>query len=484
MGPIAEESTAIKLDSYKCLQSELEAVFSSATYGSWLCDGEGTIIRLNRAAEILNGVDAEDIVGKKAWTLVEMGWTDRSATGEVLKTKKRVSFIQHMKNTKRDLLVTATPVFDQDGNLFRVVVNEKDITGLNALRSQLEQSRQVTEKVKDELSERNLLELREQEIIAESQAMKQVLRVALKLARMAASDILILGESGTGKGLIAKFIHKNSPRANKPFVQINCAALPETLLEAELFGYKKGAFTGAADRGKIGLIELAQNGTLFLDEIGDIPLSIQAKLLNYLEDHLVRRLGALQSKSINCAIIAATNRDLDDLIKQGRFRQDLFFRLNTFTIKIPPLRERKDDIFKLSNFFLKKFNSQYGMKRRFSNRLISLIQCYPFPGNVRELSSIIKQAVVMSDNEVLDEFIFSSIGNSSLRPCDSYSSDENLSCKIENLEKKILEQAISQYKTTREMAAHLGINQSTVVRKMKKYKLRRNVDAITHQKIM
>ncbi len=472
MGATDIEHTAIKLDSYKNLSQELEAVFSSTTYGSWLCNGDGTIIKLNEAAEILNGIKAKDIVGKKAWYLVEKGWTDRSATGEVLKTKQRVSFIQHMKNTKKDLMVTATPVFDQAGNLFRVVVNEKDITALSALRRQLERSQSVTARTRDELLECNLLELKDQEIIAESEAMKQVLRISFKLARHSTSGILILGESGVGKGLIAKFIHKNSSNQNMPFVQINCAALPETLLEAELFGYKKGAFTGADDRGKIGLIELAQNGTLFLDEIGDIPLSIQIKLLNYLDDHLVRPLGGVRSKKINCVVIAATNRDLDDLIKQGRFREDLFYRLNSFTVTIPPIRQRKEDIFELVNFFLQKFNETYKLKRRFSSRLIRALQSYQFPGNVRELGSIVKQAVVMSDDEIIDEFILTSIGKIDDRKLNkSYDEKKNLSAQVKNLEKEILEKAVLKYKTTREMAHYLGVNQSTVVRKMKKYGL-------------
>lgn len=466
-----DELSTSKLESYKCLDRELEAVFSSASYGNWLCDGEGTVLKLNEAAEELNGIKAKDIVGKKAWYLVEKGIVDRSVTGEVLKVKHRASFIQHIKKTKKDLIVTATPVFDDKGEIFRVVVNEKDITGLNTLRKELEHSQLVTEKFKNKLSELSMLELKNQQIVVESESTKQVIRIALKLAHMGASDILIQGESGVGKGLLAKFIHKNSSRREEPFMQINCSSLPESLLEAELFGYEKGAFTGARDQGKIGLIELAQNGTLFLDEMGDIPLSIQAKLLSYLDNHTVRPLGGVQEKIINCAIIVATNRDLTTMIKQRQFREDLFYRINSFTVTIPPLRERTGDIFELANFFLQKYNKAYKLKRRLSSRIIKTLQSYPFPGNVRELSSIIKQAVVMSDNDNLDEFILTDLcgGNGKF---DELNNDKcDLTAQVRRFEKEMLQRIALRSKSTREMAKYLGINQSTVVRKLKKYGL-------------
>ncbi len=460
-----------KISSAKCLSRELEAVFSSTSDGSWLCDGNGTVLKINNVAEKLNGIKARDIIGKKTGYLVEKGIIDRSAAKEVLKTKGRVSFIQHVKNIKKDLFVTATPVFDHEGNIFRVVINEKDVTELNALRKELERSRLVTEKFRDELSELRMLEVSNRAIVAESENMKQVLRIALKLAHTGVSDILILGESGVGKGLLARFIHKNSSRKNNSFTHINCVALPESLLEAELFGYEKGAFTGARNQGKIGLIELAQDGTLFLDEIGDIPLSIQAKILTYLDDHMVRPLGSVRTKSINCAIIAATNRNLTTLIKQGRFREDLFYRLNTFTIKIPPLRERPDDIFTLANFFLQKYNEMYTLKRRFSSRLMKTLQSYPFPGNVRELSAIMKQAVVMSDHDLLDGTVLTVIERCRDKSNKTCNEKCNLPTQVRKFEKTLLENAMSRCKSTRGIAKYLSINQSTVVRKLKKYGL-------------
>ena len=357
-----------------------------------------------------------------------------------------------------------------------MVVNERDMTQLNAIQKQLEQSRMVTEKYKDKLAELSLLELKDQEIVAEDKKMRQVLHLALKLAHLSASDILILGESGTGKGLLAKFIHKNSNRSKKPFIQINCAALPENLLEAELFGYEKGAFTGARQEGKAGLFELAHEGTLFLDEIGDLPHSLQAKLLKYLDDHEAMRLGGLKSKKIDCTIIAATNRDLEGLVQQKRFRRDLFFRLNTFTIRIPPLRERTDDIFELVSFYMQKYGKAYRLNRRISSDALKVLQAYPFPGNVRELKNILKKAVVMSENESVDEMINQSLSADAghcITPSIHEHQGTGMTDQIVNVEKEILQNAMTRCKSTREMARYLKISQPTVVRKLKKHRLYR-----------
>ena len=299
------------------------------------------------------------------------------------------------------------------------------------------------------------------------------MRVALKLAQMEVSNILIQGESGTGKGLLAKFIHRNSPRHNKPFIQINCATIPENLLEAELFGYEKGAFTGAHQRGKAGLFELAHGGTFFLDEIGDIPYVVQAKLLKCLEDHEIMHLGGLKPIHINCMIIVADNQDLATLVKQKKFREDLYYRLNAFSIKIPSLRERPDDTFDLANHFLHKYNETYKSNKQLSYSAIEMLQAYPFPGNVRELKNLIKKAVVLSEDLYLDEFINKSLGyeiseeiqtaaNRTLTP-------SKLTVKLKETESKMLKAAFMQCKSTREIARYLGISQPSVVRKLKKY---------------
>ncbi len=468
------EDSAQQLESYRRLNVQLEAIFKSSSDGIWLCDGNGKIININGASEKINAIRAKDVVGKNVREIVAEGLIDRSATLEVLETGRQVSLLQYLKKTNKYLLVTGTPVFDEQGRISLVVVNERDMTQLNTMKEQLAQTRMETQRFKDELVELSLRELKEQEIIAESEEMNQILRIAVKLAKMEASNILILGETGTGKGLLAKFIHQTSDRKKKPFIQINCAALPESLLEAELFGYEKGAFTGARESGKIGLFELAHEGTLFLDEIGDLPHSVQAKLLKYLDDHEIMRLGGIQPKQVDCTIIAATNRNLEARSRQRKFRQDLFFRLNTFVMKIPPLRARPDDIFELVNHFMDKYNQQYGLKRRISSEAMDHIKAYSFAGNVRELKNVIKMAVMMSETDLLDEYILRNLKmplREHIQNGQTPSGQMSLIEETRAYEKRILQNAMTSYKTTRELARFLGINQSTVVRKMKKHDL-------------
>ena len=392
-------------------------------------------------------------------------------TDEVIQTKRVVSQLQHVKNTKKTVLCTGIPVFDRNGQVSMVVINERDITQLEALKIQLEETRKEKDRYKSELTELSMLELQRQKVVSESDQMREILKTALKLAHLEVTDILFLGESGTGKGLLAKFVHNNSKRKKKPFIQINCAALPENLLEAELFGYEKGAFSGAREEGKPGLFELAHEGSLFLDEIGELPFSVQAKLLKYLDE----RLGGIKPKSIDCIIIAATNQDIEQLVNQKKFRKDLFYRLNILTIKIPPLRERPEDIFELANSFLRHYNRKYKQKKKLNPLALSLLQSYSFPGNVRELKNIIKKAVVMSEGDVIDTVILSSIGKEVLEDrWEVRGSDKkinNLVDMLSALEKEMLKNAMRHCKSTREMARFLNISQPTVVRKLKKHSL-------------
>ncbi len=468
------ENSAQKLESYQQLTNQFETVFSSSSDGLVILDGRGYFIRMNKASLKLNGWKEKDIVGKNVSEMVDKGMVDRSVTMEILKTKRRVSLLIYVQATKKNLLVTGTPVFDENGDISMVVLNERDLTQLNAMQQRLDQTRLVAKKYKDELVELSMIELKQQDIIAKSEEMRQVLRIALKLAALKASNILVLGESGAGKGILAKFIHQNSKRKREPFIQINCATLPENLLESELFGYEKGAFTGAREEGKAGLFELAQGGTLFLDEIGDLPLTIQAKLLKYLDDNIIMHLGGTKTIYIDCTIIAATNRDLKKLVENSKFREDLFFRLNTFTLKIPPLRKRFDDIFEMASHFLMRFNKEHGLKRQISFKGMDVLQSYSFPGNVRELMSVIKRAVVMSEEQIIDKMIerilkesCPSLGKTGTSP----RAHKNLTDALMDFEKEILKNATSQCQTTYELAGFLGISQTTAFRKLKKHGL-------------
>jgi len=464
-------------DGYIRISKQLDAIFKGTSDGLWVQDSQGKIININTVSEMINGIRARDVIGKGIHELVEEGIFEGVVTPEILRTKRQFSTLSYVKKTGKRVLVTGTPILDEGGNVTLIVCNERDLTHWNAVKEDLERSRKVAERYKDEFEELSRLESGQHEIVAESRQMKQILRVSIKLARMGASNILIQGESGTGKGLIAEFIHDNGRRKPKPFIQINCAALPESLLEAELFGYEKGAFTGAREQGKIGLFELAHEGTLFLDEIGDLPLGVQAKLLKYLDDHEILPLGGIRRKKVDCTVIAATNQDLAKLTEQKRFRQDLFFRLNTFKIQIPPLRRRTGDLLKMIDYFLNKYNEEYQVQRRITAKAIHRLQAYPYPGNVRELQNIIREAVVLSDTAVLDDFLADTIGAGEKGARRKIAEMMNLAYpirlqdKIQHLEKEILSDASTRFRSTRKIAQNLGTSQSSIMRKMRKYGL-------------
>ena len=468
------EDSARKLESYVKLNKELEAIFQASADGIVVYDGDGRVRSINEVAAFYDGVEAEEVIGMHYSEMIKAGILDRSVAPEVMKAKKKVSALVKVRRTNKTLLVTGAPAVDDTGNISLIVVSFHDMTQLNNIFEQLEQSRMVADKYEEELAELSIRELDKHKMVMESESMRQVAQMAIKLAKMEASDILISGESGTGKGLLAKFMHKSSKRAKKPLIQINCAAVPENLLEAELFGYEKGAFTGANDRGKAGLFELAHEGTLFLDEIGDMPLSIQAKLLKYLDDHEVMRLGSVKPKTIDCTIIAATNRNLGDMVKEKKFREDLLYRLNTFPVEIPPLRKRPEDVFELTRYYLKKYNAQYGVKRKITADGMEKMQSYPFRGNVRELKNIIKKAVVLSERQKIDPVVIKSLQMTEEKVekiVPNKKRKRKLTDEILSLEKQMIEDAMRHCRNLREIAHELGISEPTAFRKMKKHGL-------------
>lgn len=469
------EASARKSDAYKELNRQLKAIIAASSDGIWVCDAKGFVVTINSASETLNGIKAKDVIGKHVSELLDNKSFDQLVTTKVIASGKQETIVQHIKKTNRVLLCTGTPARDENGNIALIVVNERDMTELENLRKKFAQNRKLTEKFKEELSGRTLRELEDNTIIADSIPMKQILQKSLKLAHIGASNILILGASGTGKGLLAKFIHKNSNRREDPFVEINCAAIPENLLEAELFGFEKGAFTGAAELGKVGLIELAQGGTLFLDEIGDMPINLQTKLLKYLDDKQFRRLGGTKSINVECATISATNRDLRDRVQNNLFREDLYYRLSSFTLEIPSLCDRRDDIPRLVRFYLEKYNKKYNRSTHISSKVVVHLQNYSFPGNVRELKSLIENGVVLSEDASLDRYFANIEKNSNPllpvldRPASSKPID--LSETLDEVEKQLLIKAKQHCETTRQMSLYLNICQSTVVRKLQKHGL-------------
>jgi transcriptional regulator with PAS, ATPase and Fis domain len=299
------------------------------------------------------------------------------------------------------------------------------------------------------------------------------------VARVASFDVsvLITGESGVGKEVIANAIHQQSQRSKGPLIKVNSGAIPETLLESELFGYDYGAFTGARKQGKPGMFELANEGTLFLDEVGDIPYSLQGKLLRALQDREIMRIGGVKPTPVDARIVAATNKNLEEMVKKGTFRDDLYYRLNVVAIDIPPLRERKEDIPMFVLHFLEKMNKKHQYNKHISPEVIDVLMLYSWPGNVRELENVVERMIIMTEgDEITMKHLPIQIKSQIATEAISVITDSSFRTTIEQTEKQLLKQALQNHKSTREIAKVMKINQSTVVRKLKKYNLSSSPD--------
>ncbi|MCD6581424.1 MAG: sigma 54-interacting transcriptional regulator [Desulfuromusa sp.] len=463
---------ARRLPSFQTLSRELDTIIDSSSDGLFVCDAEANVIRMNPASEKIHNLSAAEIVGRNMRELIDAGFIDRSAALEASINKKRVSLLQDKEG--HELISIATPVFDEQGELIRIVVSERDITEIDKLQHELEKQQAFKDGFRDQMLAMQQAELESQQIIARSSAMVRALQQSIKVAK-ADSSVLILGETGAGKGLIADLIHKNSPRAEQPLIKINCGAIPESLIEAELFGYEKGAFTGALTSGKPGHFELADKGTLFLDEVAELPLPSQVKLLRFLEDGRITRLGDTKSRTVNVRVLAATHQNLEKMIKQGKFRLDLYYRLNVIPIQVPAVRERHDCIIPLIRHYIEKFNKQTGTHKRLTRAALDALTDYPYPGNVRELMNICERLVVMAETELIDlsdlPLQITSHTPEKQFYINQLTPGTSLQQTLDQVEKKLLEKALQQFHNQTEIAAALDVNQSTIARKLKKYGL-------------
>lgn len=460
------------------LTKQIDAIIDSSFDAIWIADREGRVIRINKTAEQINDIKPEQVLNRKMEDLAEEGFFEPCATVEVLRTHATVKIVQQLKNG-RQVLVTGTPVFDKNGQIDIVVVNGRDITELNSLKSELEESRALSDGYRLELS--NLYKIKDSfsDMVIRSESMRRIFNTALKVAQVA-STVLIQGESGVGKGLFANLIHRASRCKNGPFIRVDCGAIPESLIESELFGYEEGAFTGARRGGKPGHFEMAKGGTLFLDDVGELPLNIQVKLLRFLEKNEVIPIGGTMPKRVDARIIAATMRNLEGMVKKGSFRRDLFFRLNVVPLKIPSLWQRADEIPHLIHFFLKKFNQECSTNKVISPQAVDCITRFPFPGNIRELANLIEQLVVLSpDNRITEEDLPSHIRATASRKIPFIEQNEwDLRKVVERSEKAMILRALKAFGSQRKAAGPLGVHHSTLVRKVKRYGIKNG--AILH----
>jgi PAS domain S-box-containing protein len=452
---------------------ERDAIIDSSSDGLFVCDDQATVIRVNPASERIHKVKADAIVGKNMKDLIRQGFIDRSAALEAIQKKTTVSLLQIKDNRK--LISTGTPVFDDSGELIRVVVSERDITEIDTLQRRLEEEQAIKDQLQNQLAEMQHNLLQTQKIIAHSPNVVNTLQQAIKVSK-ADSSVLITGESGVGKGLVANLIHKNSPRAEKPLIRINCGAIPESLIESELFGYEKGAFTGAQAGGKPGHLELADGGTLFLDEIAELPLPAQVKLLRFLEDGRITRLGGTRARHVDARILAATHRDLKQMVAEGTFRHDLYYRLNVIPLFVPPVRDRKECLQPLLRHYVDYFARKIEKPKRLSHAAIDALLAYPFPGNVRELMNICERAVVMSEMEVialedLPRDVVNHTTETDGGPSIQWPRQMTLDQILQSVERAHLLDAMREHRNQSQIAGALGVSQPTVARRMKKYGL-------------
>jgi PAS domain S-box-containing protein len=457
----------------KEINEELNGIINASYDGLLVVNKEGFVFRASPSYERLTGLKNTELLGRNVKELEQEGTLSQSVTLQVFQRKECVSIQQRFK-TGKEIFITGTPIFDEEGQISKVVINSRDLTDLERIKGELNKSLKAIERTKNELNAMRLIRIDIPNIIFQSPQMMKIIDYSYRAAKVDAT-VLITGESGVGKGEIAKYIHNASKRKSGAFISINCGAIPENLLESELFGYEKGAFTGASQK-KMGLFELANNGTLFLDEVADLPLNLQVKLLKVLQENKLYRLGGLEAIDLDVRILAATNRNVDQYVKSGQFRQDLFYRLNVLPLNIPPLRERPEDILLLVNHFLDSFNKKYETNKSISLEAIDLIEKYSWNGNVRELKNCIERLVILSDEDKINvshmpyHIVEYSRGVGYFKIKLDSSSIVPLREAREALEKELIEKTISKYKSTRKTAEILQVDHSTIVRKLKKYR--------------
>lgn len=449
-----EEMVEILQGIFDC-SKELNQVMEQSPSSIFVADSAGKTIRVNKAFEYIAQMERESLLGRNVNNIEDEGLFKPSACALALREKRRVALLQQIGKTE-DIVVTGVPVYNERGGLFRVTTNALRLNEIDSLTSFIKGTRkQLREKGTEE-----------ERMIAESEIMKTILHL-VDLIKNTDTSILLTGETGVGKGVLARYIHKTGSRSKARMVEINCGAIPEPLLESELFGYESGAFTGADKRGKSGLIEMSDGGTLFLDEISELPLTLQVKLLHFLQNKKIIRVGGTREIPIDVRVIAASNRSLKEQVEKGLFRSDLYYRLNVIPIDIPPLRERREDIIPIAQYFVTKYSEKNGKKVHLDDKALRFLQNEEWKGNIRELENFIERLVVTE-------------GAVNIENPDSARSDHQDEERLEreqsrrprrlnDIEKEMIITAYEKYKSSYKVAEELGISQTAAYRKIKKY---------------
>lgn len=436
-----------------------------------ICDKDGEVIFWNKASEILYNIKKDEIIGKYVGDFFP-----NALTNEVFKTKKVIKDVLHQPVEGKRVFLSAAPIFNSDNQLIAVITSDKDVQDFSDIMERLKKEEKKSKYYEDRYKEQIAKQYSFSAIISKN---KKVIEAIILSQRVAPSNanVMITGESGTGKDVFATSIHNASGRKGK-FVAVNCSAIPEELLESELFGYEEGAFTGARKGGKIGKFELANNGTLFLDEVTEMPYKMQSKLLRVLQDGKINRLGSDKTIETDVRIIAATNMDIKTAIDKDKFRSDLFYRLAVVSVDLPPLRERKEDIKDLTKYFVKEFSEKENISiNSFDDAIYNVFESYFWDGNIRELKNVVQRMVVLSNDGIIKikdipSYIANDINTAQIEKTEESFVGCDFNSTIKNLEIKMLTDAIKIAKGNRSNAAKLlNLNRTTFYYKINLYKL-------------
>ncbi|MBD8005548.1 sigma-54 interaction domain-containing protein [Bacillus norwichensis] len=449
-------------------------ILNALSDGVLISDGEGQVLWLNTACANTLTKPKSFFIGKSVYLLEEMGVFQPSVTKLVIEKQALVSTVQTSEGNDLRFIVTGYPIRDENGKIDCIIAQTKDITEIVHTTTELEETQLLLKRYSQEIMRINYEKQSESYYFtSQSPSYLSLLQTIDKIAP-AESTVLLSGETGVGKNVIAQQIHGLSERGNEPFVEINCGAIPESLIESELFGYVKGAFTGANKGGKAGLIKMADGGTLFLDEIGELPIHLQAKLLQFLQQRKFLPVGSTEYQTSDVRILAATNLDLMEEVKKGRFRSDLFYRLNVLPVRIPSLRERKEDIIGLVQYNLEKYNKKHKRSCRLSAGVMDIFQDYDWPGNIRELENLMERLVIIApEYEIQVKDLPAHMREQEVNTFDlaSFNRGDSLTEVLESVEESIISKAYAKFKTTRKTAEELGVSQSLLMRRLKKYNL-------------
>ena len=468
---MVNEDKEIYNSTYESLKKQIEDlelyknIVSNFYYSMVVVDKDGYIIMLNKAYCSFIGVNEDEVIGKHCTEVIE-----NTRMHIVAKTgKQEIGDVQNIKGNY--MIADRIPIY-KDGEIIGAVgtVIFKDVLDLNTYVSRISRMEKEFDLFKKELKKALGSDYTFQSIVGESESIRKVKDLSRKVAA-SKSNVLLLGESGTGKELFAHAIHNASSRVDYPLIKINCAAIPPELLESELFGYEPGAFTGAKKGGKPGKFELADKSTIFLDEIGEMPLNMQAKLLRVIQEKEVERIGGITSKKIDVRIVAATNQNLEEMVKNKKFREDLYYRLNVISIKIPPLRERKEDIPVISRQLIKKLSKEMDhYVSAISSEAMNCLKLYSWPGNVRELQNVIERAFNIMDKEAMIMLEHLPYYITKNNKADTHIKEMSLKEILDNVEKEEIKKCLKRTKGNKMKTAKiLGISRTSLYEKIEKY---------------